>query len=323
MPWLNKRWISFFSFSAASFFVIVVVVGWVNSQEAIKMQNTLESFGTIPNGNVNDNLATNWTGANFALGFLVGVDSFDANSKTGPAIGVDLNYIPLNNLPSANGNNAPGVGIQVLVEQSTFNFTANATFPVQNNNVPAGGNPNSYPFDTYTGSLLISAAVLQSGQPIPLTIYTVGAVQGFTSTTKFQGLSDGTQVDGSTVELTFVFRRSNTTRLFSAIIFILMWLLSLSVFTAAMSIWFREKNAELPLVAISTALLFALPNIRNSQPGVPTVVGTTEDMVGFFWNLVLVGTSAVSLLIKYILQNKRPAPKPVTTYNDPEGGEKA
>jgi hypothetical protein len=84
------------------------------------------------------------------------------------------------------------------------------------------GNPNSYPFDTYTGVLVISAAVQQSGEPIPLTIYTIGAVQGFTSTTKFQGIPDGnsTEVDGSLVVLTFVFRRSNTTRLFSAIIFI-------------------------------------------------------------------------------------------------------
>ena len=56
-----------------------------------------------------------------------------------------------------------------------------------------------------------------------------------------------------------------------------MWFLSLSIFVAAMSVWFRGKNAELPLVAISTALLFALPNIRNSQPGVPSPVGTTED----------------------------------------------
>jgi len=321
MPWLSKRWISFFTFSAASFFIIVVVVGWVNSQEAIKLRNTLESFGAIPDGNTDDNLATNWTGANFALGVIVGVDSFDPNSKTGPAIGVDLNYQPLNNLPSANGNNAPGVGIQVLVQQSTFNFSANASFPLQTNNVAATGNPNSYPFDTYTGVLVIEAAVQQSGQPIPLTIYTIGAVQGFTSTTKFQGLpGDGNQVDGSVVELTFEFRRSNTTRLFSAISFLLMWFLSLSVFIATVTVWFREKNTEVPLIAISTALLFALPNIRNSQPGVPTIVGTTEDMVGFFWNLVLVGASAVALLAKYVQQNKRVGPKPVS---DPEGGRKA
>jgi len=312
MPWLSKRWISFFAFSAAASFVIVVVVGWVNSQEGIKTRNTFESFGTIPGGNINDNLATNWTQSNFALGSLVNLDSFDPNSKTGPAIGVDISYAPLNNLASANGGNAPGVGIQVFVQQSKFNFSANATFPVQNINVVTDGNPNSYPFDTYTGFLVLQAAVLQSGDPIPFTIYSTGAVQGFTSKTEFQVLQDGADLDGSVVQLTYVVRRSNTTRLFSAIIFILMWLLSLSVFIAAMSVWFREKNTELGLVSISTALLFALPRIRNSQPGVPTVVGTTEDMVGFFWNVLLVATSAISLLIKYIMQNKRPGSKPVT-----------
>jgi hypothetical protein len=312
MPWLSKRWISFFAFSAAASFVIVVVVGWVNAQEGIKTQNTFESFGTIPDGDIGTNLATNWTKSNFALGALVNIDSFDPNSKTGPAISVDINYDPINNLPSVNGGDAPAVGIQVFVQQTTYNFTANATFPIQNIIVVTDGNPNSYPFDTYTGFLVIQAAVLQSGDPIPLTIYTTGAVQGFTTNTDFQVLQDGPDFDGSVVQLTYQVRRSNITRLFSAIIFILMWLLSLSIFIAAMSVWFRGKNTELPLVAISTALLFALPNIRNSQPGVPTVVGTTEDMVGFFWNILLVGTSAISLLIKYIIQNKSPGSKPAT-----------
>ena len=92
-----------------------------------------------------------------------------------------------------------------------------------------------------------------------------------------------------------------------------MWFLSLSTFIAAMSVWFRGKNTELPLIGISTSLLFALPNIRNSQPGVPSPVGTTEDseskifffnidsisfihmfpVVGFFWNILLVAVRYV------------------------------
>jgi hypothetical protein len=94
-----------------------------------------------------------------------------------------------------------------------------------------------------------------------------------------------------------------------------MWGLSLSIFVAAMSIWFREKKVELPLIAISTALLFALPNVRNSQPGVPSIAGTTADseymfglhfglslilthlcvVVGFFWNLLLVAIRYVKI----------------------------
>jgi hypothetical protein len=56
-----------------------------------------------------------------------------------------------------------------------------------------------------------------------------------------------------------------------------MWCLGLGIFVAAMSVWFREKKVELPVIAISTALLFALPNIRNSQPGIP-LTGTKSDI---------------------------------------------
>ena len=56
-----------------------------------------------------------------------------------------------------------------------------------------------------------------------------------------------------------------------------MWCLSGGLFIAAMSVFFRGKKVELPLVAISTAMLFALPNVRNSQPGIPAVAGTTSD----------------------------------------------
>lgn len=75
-----------------------------------------------------------------------------------------------------------------------------------------------------------------------------------------------------------------------------MWCLSGGIFIAAMSVWFRERKVEPPLIAISTALLFALPNVRNSQPGIPSVAGTTSDMVGFFFNLLLVAIRCVCFL---------------------------
>lgn len=58
---------------------------------------------------------------------------------------------------------------------------------------------------------------------------------------------------------------------------VVMWCLSGGIFVAAMSIWFREKKAEPPIIALCTALLFALPNVRNSQPGIPPIAGTTSD----------------------------------------------
>jgi len=292
MPWLNKRWISFFISSAVLGVVLVFVVGWANNQEGIKLRNKFDSYTT------DSNLTSDST--DLALEIGVQVNSFDPNGKTGPALGVQLSYAPFLN-PDTQLDNLP-FAIQIIVQQQTFNFSANATLPDHSFSLNAPGNPNSYPFDLYDASIDIQVSILPNGF-LPLVVFSQGAVQGFTYTTNFQSSSDGSEVS-----IDFYVQRSTTTRVFAAIVFLLMWCLSLSIFVAAMSTWFRGKKAELPLASISTALLFALPNIRNSQPGVPSPVGTTEDMVGFFWNILLVAASAIFLLVKWILQNARPPP---------------
>jgi len=319
MPWLNKRWISFFIFSAVAAFVLVSMVGWANTQEANKKQNHLDSFGTDNNIDIAPpNYATNWTDSNEVLVSLVTVNSFDPNGKTGPALAVQFQYIPIFNLTSEVDSRAPAFNIQIIADEQTFNFPQDKVLPIQSFSLDAGGNPNNYPFDSYQAYTIITAFIPSTNTDISLTVYVQSATQGFTYTTLFQPVSD----DGSTVLIGFDIRRSATSRTFAAIVFLLMWFLSLSIFIAAMSVWFRGKNTELPLVAISTALLFALPNIRNSQPGVPSTVGTTEDMVGFLWNILLVSISAISLLIKWVLQNKRPPPMPTAVQTDPENVEK-
>jgi len=315
MPWLTKRWISFFTFSAVVGVVLVSLVGWANNRDTIKLQNQEDSYGTVLYSNGTS--GTNWTNTilnpnNQVLLNVITVQSFDPISKTGPALYVELNFLPLLNLTSEVDSRAPAVPIQLIIQQKTTNYSANNVMSNQVINLDATGIPNNYPFDTYTTAIITTALILPSTDDLAQTVYTVGAVQGFVYKTQFQGLID----DGSTVTVTFNIERSTTTRLFAVILFLLMWFISLSVFIAAMSVWFRGKKTELPLVAISTALLFALPNIRNSQPGVPSPVGTTEDMVGFFWNILLVSVSAIFLLVNWILQNNRPSPTAAQT--DPE-----
>jgi len=301
MPWLNKRWLSFFIFSAAVGVVLISVIGWANNQEGNKVRNKLDSFGA------DSDLNPIWTNVNQILGTIAQVNSFDPNGKNGPSVGAKLNFVPYNDLTSP---------IQIFVSQiNPLNFSTNG-LPAQPVGLDAFGNPNSYPFDSYQAEIEI-AALTKGSVPVPLTVFVEGSIQGFVYSTNFNG-----SVDGSDVVITFDIQRNTTTRLFAAIIFLLMWFLSLSIFVAAMSVWFRGKNTELPLVAISTALLFALPNIRNSQPGVPSPVGTTEDMVGFFWNILLVAISAISLLVKWVLQNKRPPRPPTTVPTDLESVEK-
>jgi hypothetical protein len=50
-------------------------------------------------------------------------------------------------------------------------------------------------------------------------------------------------------------------------------------------------------------MIFALPAIRNVQPGSPPI-GCTADYLGFFWALLLVTAGAMILLLNYIKMYK-------------------
>nr|KAJ3400147.1 hypothetical protein HK105_004771 [Polyrhizophydium stewartii] len=101
--------------------------------------------------------------------------------------------------------------------------------------------------------------------------------------------------------------RSWTTRLFSMMIVIIMWVLSLGVFVMAATLWLRGRKVEPPTIAVTGALLFALPSLRNSQPGAP-IIGASIDVAGFMWNMLLVAVSSVLLLTNYIIKYKREKP---------------
>ncbi|KAJ7472875.1 hypothetical protein B0H11DRAFT_2236755 [Mycena galericulata] len=293
MPHLNSRWLSFFATSIAVLFTLVAVVGYESYQEGTKEKNKLNAYGVDVNSNDADNQFTNWTSANFALAMDLTIDSFDP-SKGSTALGFHIDFFPINNLVTENGTLvAPAVPVRLLLQSVTSNFAAQTVMPSQTVTQILDGDVNRYPFDVFTIDYQIFAFSSPSngsyGTPLPITIFAQGSIQGFHIDTAFQGLVN----DGSGVNISITISRSPITKAFSVVTIFVMWCLSGSVFIAAMSVFFREYKAELPLVALSTALLFALPNVRNSQPGIPAVAGTTSDMVGFFFNLLLVAVSVL------------------------------
>jgi hypothetical protein len=79
------------------------------------------------------------------------------------------------------------------------------------------GNPNSYPFDLYEGIITIDTSISPLEDDLPITMFVLGDVQGFTYTAHFQSLGD---FDGSLVQITFDFQRSATTQVFAIVIFL-------------------------------------------------------------------------------------------------------
>ena len=103
------------------------------------------------------------------------------------------------------------------------------------------------------------------------------------------------------------FRRSKTTKFFSVFINILMWLLSLFLLAITVGIWFRKRKVEAPLLAFNAALLFAIPAIRQVQPGVPTI-GCIADAVGFFWCMAIVSACLLALMLNYTVKYQAEVP---------------
>ena len=101
MPWLNKRWISFFIISAVVGVVFISLVGWASDQEGRKLRNKFgqfffslfrvshrdhhwhslckDSFGT------DEDLLPIYTNSQVLI-TGVQASSFDPNGKTGPAV---------------------------------------------------------------------------------------------------------------------------------------------------------------------------------------------------------------------------------------------
>ncbi|KAJ7808598.1 hypothetical protein B0H14DRAFT_1511160 [Mycena olivaceomarginata] len=260
-------------------------------------------------------LGTNWTSADLALAMFLTVDSFDS-SKSGTMVSFHLDYLPINNLPAKNMSLlVPAVPVQLFLQSVTTNFVANTVMPLQavtqildgimpGRQLCQDGNVDCYPFDVFAINYQIFAFTSPTnktyGTPLPMTIYSQGTIQGFKIDTTFTGL-----VDGSGVNIQITISCSPITKAFSIIIIFIMWYLSGGIFIAAMSIWFRERKVEPLLITISTVLLFALPNVCNTQPRTPAITGTTSDMVGLFWNLLLVATSAISLIVNWVVKNGR------------------
>jgi hypothetical protein len=87
-----------------------------------------------------------------------------------------------------------------------------------------------------------------------------------------------------------------------------MWLLSLTAFFLAFLIWFNNRKVEPPTVGFVAALLFSLPAIRQTQPGIPSI-GCNIDVVGFLWNMFLVLCASLLLMWNYILSHPKIEPK--------------
>jgi hypothetical protein len=114
-----------------------------------------------------------------------------------------------------------------------------------------------------------------------------GTLQGWKLSykiTEFGSGGHGSNPDNY-LKLSITASRSTTTLAFSMLLFLVMWLLSFGAFMLTVC-YITFEFLEPPLIAILGTMLFALPAVRNTQPGVPPI-GCILDVAGLFWNMVI------------------------------------
>ncbi|KAJ1564078.1 hypothetical protein HK405_015912, partial [Cladochytrium tenue] len=181
---------------------------------------------------------------------------------------------------------------------------------------------NDYPFDKYEGNpIIINAVYKDNGTStyVPLDVIALGKFHRFVPVViplrdlpaqiraRFRVLTNRSwKVDifqledasglgkgvytGTTVLMNLRMWRSATAIFFCIVQMFNMWALASISLTLSAFIWIRNRKVEPPVLTFLCSLLFAIPKIRNSQPGVPTV-GCWSDVISFFWAMILTATA--------------------------------
>jgi hypothetical protein len=174
-----------------------------------------------------------------------------------------------------------------------INLVANRRLPGVDISVPLTDcNTNQYPFDHLSLELYIDAHTTVGDVVVPLIGIIYGGIQGYSITPSFIAHVD-------VIELSMDISRSWTTKAFSMFIIILMWLIGIGALLLTFTFIFFNF-VEAPIMIVMTALLFALPNVRNLQPDIPSV-GVSADVASFFWAMILVSCCEISLMVIFFI----------------------
>jgi len=217
-----------------------------------------------------------------------------------------MSFSPTGNL-SANGQ--PKVPVCLSLQNQDFVFKAKEEMSKEPLNVPFLGDVFMYPFDTYTATVIIDAFISNDDKncDVPLAINPTlsGTADGFVIAAQvFPGTNEDGSEDFSTARIEFEAQRTGVHRGFSMLMFIILWCLVLMLAYITLWTWKGGKRVEMGIVSMNSALLLAIPKVREAQPAIP-VVGIVQDMYGYCYMILIIAVSLFSLQFNYVLRKER------------------
>jgi len=166
------------------------------------------------------------------------------------------------------------------------------------------GDLSQYPFDSYSSALEVrlsrvtknpdGSGSIKTDEPVPMHL-AVSAKQHDWAVTS----SHGESWEDGAVSVELGASRGGAMRAFA--LFELAVMIALACIAVAMTYTtlITGRALEFSMFVWLGAMLFALPAVRNTMPGVPGV-GTVLDYAGFFWCLIAVAACLITAAITYI-----------------------
>jgi cytochrome bd-type quinol oxidase subunit 1 len=166
-----------------------------------------------------------------------------------------------------------------------------------------------YPYDKHKAYLNLYIVNPEKDSSGRIEMNEVPIVKETNFLTSIQGYSvssaEEVESSGGYTGLIINLERTTAVLMFSRFIMILFWLITICVALVIFSIVVRNRKVEYSMFAFLSAMLFALPALRNMQPFIPTI-GCLSDYVSFFWAEAI---AALALIVMVITWLKRPGPK--------------
>ena len=153
------------------------------------------------------------------------------------------------------------------------------------------------------GQLELAIPELQRSEQIPLSLDLSASIPGL----DFKGTINETQArEIDHIEL--IVRRTNSVILLSFLSNLLMMALAISVLLMAVRVTAAHRELDLLPLSLSITLIFGLPALRNTQPGVPPL-GAICDYISFIWAEYIVAVSAIVIMGTWLRRSRRPEVK--------------
>lgn len=210
------------------------------------------------------------------------------------------------------------INVNAYAGKAEFQFKAGETMGPVDFVAKLEGSAFNYPNDDYTSGIEIIASspvfdpgvkvtkdtVPSSYEQVEISVEGYARAGGFTITKEKPELAFGKgtlEYENGQYHTSFKIVRSDLVILFARLIVGLQWLLALSASIVTVSVVIWKRKPELALFTWMTAMLFALPPMRNIMVGAPPI-GIYVDFLGFLCCEGIVACSLASVVATWLIR---------------------